>query len=99
MTGGIRDGFISDQQNLWGFVLHAKFFRNGIGDGPVPDQIQEMKIGICRRDRFFQPVFCHGTYGTAGAMFEDHLWLCLGSLSDFFQVAHGRERNPIHGWR
>lgn len=91
---------IANDQDLWGFVIDLKLFRDKIGHIAVGDEVQKVKFCCLSRQVpiAFQAVLGYRADGAAGTVLENNTGNFPASLFDVFYLLNGLEANPVdHG--
>ncbi len=77
--------------------MDLKLFRNFIGQGPVGEQVEIMKVDRFRKRFVFQPAKGNGTDVTAGAVFIYYLGTIIRTRNDPGQLGFIGQYIPFHG--
>ena len=77
-------------------MVDPKYLGYFVGNIPVGDQVQEIKVYIGRLFRFLEALQRDRADGAAGAVFEYDLGFLLGFGDNLFQLLLIVQMNPMH---
>jgi hypothetical protein len=87
---------VTDKEDLGRLVVHLEYLCYLVGKAPVGQEIEKVKIYLCRLLAFLEPLKGYCTDGTTRTVLENNLRPHLRFTDDALQLLFIGQMNPMH---